>query len=57
VDSISHLSTLTLELTDEILGDFGRLRADSAVLEASVFSFFVFYSPPEEKRTMGFNQE
>lgn len=55
MDSIGHLTTLTTAMTDEIIGDFGRLRADCAVLQASVFSFFDFYSPHEEKRQIGFN--
>jgi len=54
-ESISHLTACPTEMTNDILEHFGRLRADSAVLLASVFSFFDFYSPQEEKRQIGFN--
>ena len=54
-ESISHLTALPTSMTDDILGHFGQLRADSAVLQASAFSFFDFYSPQEEKRQIGFN--
>ncbi len=52
--SISHLSDLPTHMSDDIVEHFGRLRADIAVLQASVFSFFDFYSPQEEKRQIGF---
>ncbi|HCX29665.1 MAG TPA: hypothetical protein DHU55_07825 [Blastocatellia bacterium] len=55
-DSISHLITLPTDMSDDIIEHFGRLRADSAVLQASVFSFFDFYSPQEKKNQIGFNQ-
>lgn len=54
-DSISHLTACPTELTNDVLEHFGRLRADSPVLQASVFAFFDFYSPQEEKRQIGFN--
>jgi hypothetical protein len=54
-ESISHLSALPTVITDDIIEHFGRLRADSAVLQASVFSFFDFYSPQEQKRQIGFH--
>ena len=52
--AISHLSDLPTPMSDDILEHFGRFRADIAVLEASVFSFFEFYSPQEEKKQIGF---
>ena len=56
VDSVSHLTPLPTELTYDVIEHFGRLRADIAVLQASVFTFFESNSPPEEKRQMGFKQ-
>jgi len=49
-DSISHLTNLPTEMTDDVLENFGRLRADCVVLKSSVISFFNYYSPQEEKR-------
>ena len=54
MESIKHLTDCPTELTDEVFEHFGRLRADIAVLQASVFSFFDFYSPQEQKRQIGF---
>ena len=56
VASVSHLTLLPTELTYDVLEHFGRLRADIALLQASVFTFFEFNSPPEEKKQIGFNR-
>ena len=55
VTSASNLAVFPTELTDDVREHFGRLRADIAVLQASVFTFFEFNSPLEEKRQIGFN--
>ena len=54
--SISHLSGLPTNMSDDLIEQFGRLQADIAVLQASVSSFFDVYSPQEAKKQIGFHQ-
>jgi hypothetical protein len=55
-ESVRHLEEFPTEFTDDVIEHFGCLRANCAILEASVLAFFSIYSPPEEKRQIGFRQ-